>query len=193
MKTVCVFAGSGTGVRPAYSEAARALGRQLVSRRVGLVYGGGGSGLMGVLADTVLAGGGSVTGIIPGALATREVAHASLTRLQVVHTMHERKAEMAGQSDGFIALPGGLGTLEELMEIWTWAQLGIHAKPCGLLNAAGYYDRLLALVDQMVEEEFVRPAHRELIVVDEDAARLLDRLEQFRPSPIRRWMDASET
>ncbi len=175
MKRVCVFAGSSLGRRSEYEASARALGELLASRNIGLVYGGGGTGLMGVLADTVLGAGGQVTGIITAQLARSE-AHAGLTELRIVSSMHERKAMMADLADAFIALPGGLGTLEEFMEVWTWAQLGIHSKPCGLLNAAGYYDPLVDFVDRMVDEAFVKPIHHAIPIVESDASRLIDRL-----------------
>lgn len=189
MKRVCVFAGSSSGNRAEYAESARALGRELASRHVGLVYGGGGTGLMGLLAEAVLEAGGEVTGVIPGALADRELAHSGLTELLVVDSMHERKAKMATLADGFVALPGGLGTLEELMEIWTWAQLGIHARPCGILNVEGYYDPLLDFISQMVRESFVKPIHRRIVIVESDARRLVDALEEYEPPRLRKWMD----
>ncbi len=192
MKRVCVFAGSSPGGNPAYAASARALGAALAGRGIGLVTGGGGTGLMGVLADTVLDAGGEVTGVIPGPLATRELAHAGLSELCVVASMHERKALMAERADAFIALPGGLGTVEELMEIWTWAQLGIHSKPCGLINAAGYYDPLVAFVDRMVREGFVKSVYRKLVTVESDAETLVAALAAYQAPPLRRWMDESE-
>jgi len=189
VKRVCVFAGSSTGARQDYNDTARMLGTALASRNIALVFGGGGTGLMGVLADAVLEGGGQATGIIPRSLADRRLAHSGLSELRVVSSMHERKAEMEALSDAFIALPGGLGTLEEFMEMWTWAQLGIHAKPCGLLNTVGYYDALLGLIDNMVREQFVQPIYRKMIVVDDDVERLLDALENYPGSRVRRWMD----
>ena len=169
------------------------LGVTLASRGIGLVYGGGGTGLMGVLADTVLEGGGEVIGIIPGPLADRELAHAGLTELRIVASMHERKAMMAESADAFAALPGGLGTLEELMEIWTWAQLGIHAKPCGLLNAEGYYDPLITFVDQMVREEFVKSVYRRIVIIESDAGKLVDALSGYDAPRLKKWMAESET
>ena len=148
---------------------------------------------MGVLADTVLDGGGEVTGVIPGPLATRELAHAGLSELCVVASMHERKAVMAERADAFIALPGGLGTVEELMEIWTWAQLGIHSKPCGLLNAAGYYDPLIAFVDRMVLEGFVKSVYRTLVIVETEPETLIAKLAAYRAPALRRWMDETES
>ena len=173
---ICVFCGSQMGASPRYREAARDFGTLLAGRGLGLVYGGGDVGLMGVLADAVLAAGGHAWGVIPRSLADREVAHAGLTELEIVTSMHERKARMADLADAFVALPGGLGTLDELFEIWTWAQLGIHAKPIGLLNVLGYFDPLLAFLDRTVEEGFVRPEHRATAAVDDDPARLLDRM-----------------
>ena len=176
MRRLGVFCGSRDGARPAYREAAHALGRALAARGVGVVYGGASVGLMGAVADAALAAGGEVIGVIPQSLVAREIAHAGLTALHVVDTMHERKARMAALADAFVALPGGVGTLEELFEVWTWGQLGLHAKPCGLLDVAGYYRPLLAFVDQGVAEGFIRPAQRHTLVVDDDAARLIDRL-----------------
>lgn len=189
MRRVCVYCGSNVGERPVFRETAQALGALLASRGLGLVYGGGNVGLMGVLADAVLAAGGEVIGIIPGGLFSREVGHPGLTDLRVVATMHERKALMADLADGFIALPGGLGTLDELFEILTWGQLGIHAKPCGLLNVAGYFDPLIALLDHMVGEKFVHPQHRALALVDDDAARLLDRFAEYEAPTVAKWLD----
>lgn len=179
MNRVCVFAGSSDGARPEYREAAQDLGRALVDRQLGLVYGGARLGLMGVLADAVLAAGGRVTGIIPEHLVAREVAHHGLSELHVVTSMHERKARMAAISDGFIALPGGLGTLEELFEVLTWAQLGLHGKPCGLLNVRGYFDGLLAHIDRSIAEGFVRSDSRRLLLVSGHADALLGQCEQY--------------
>lgn len=192
MKKVCVFAGSRSGARQEYNETARILGATLAMRNIALVYGGGRTGLMGVLADAVLADSGHAIGIIPGPLAERELAHSGLSELRVVSSMHERKAKMKDLADAFIALPGGLGTLEEFMEIWTWAQLGIHAKPCGLLNAAGYYDPLLELIDNMVHEEFVQPIYREMIVVEANVDRLLDGLVNYRGPRVQPWLEEIE-
>ena len=163
MRRLCVFCGSSVGNRATYADSARLLGRELAARHVGLVYGGGHIGLMGVLADAALAGGGEVIGVIPQALVDRELAHKGLTELRVVGTMHERKALMADLSDGFIALAGGFGTADELMEILTWAQLGLHDKPIALLNVAGYFDPVLTWLDRAVEEGFVRAEHRDLL------------------------------
>lgn len=174
---VCVYCGSATGRGQAYVECAREFGRLLAARGVELVFGGGGIGLMGVLADAVLAGGGRVHGVIPRSLVERELAHASLTTLHVVETMHQRKARMAELADAFLALPGGIGTLDELFEIWTWTQLGFHSRPLGLLNAQGYFDPLLAFLDHAVAEGFLAPAHRGLLRVGAGPGELLDALE----------------
>lgn len=187
LRRICVFAGSSLGIRPAYREAAAALGRVMAARGLDLVYGGAHVGLMGVIADAVLAGGREVIGVIPQALVTRELAHTGLTDLRIVHSMHERKAMMADLADGFIALPGGWGTVEELFEILTWSQLRIHDKPCGVLNVDGYFDRLLAFVDHSVEEGFVRPAYRRLISASDEPAKLLDELAAFTPTTVEKW------
>jgi uncharacterized protein (TIGR00730 family) len=192
LNSLCVFCGSNPGAAPAYAEAAARLGRTLAGRGLNLVYGGGRVGLMGVVADAALAAGGRVTGVIPEALATRELAHAALSDLQVVGSMHERKARMSELSDGFIALPGGIGTLEEWFEVWTWSQLGFQPKPCGLLNVAGYYDHLLAFLDHVTAERFLTEAHRGMAVVDDDPERLLDRLAAWQPPRVRKWIDAAE-
>ena len=181
IRRLCVYCGSSAGARPAYAEAAHALGTLLAAEGVGLVTGGGRVGLMGVVADAVLAGGGEAVGVIPQALADREVGHAGLTELHVVATMHERKALMAHLADAFVALPGGLGTLEEIAEMMTWAQLGFHPKPCGLLDVAGYYAPLVRFFDHATAERFVRPEHRALLVVDESPERMLARLQAHVP------------
>ncbi|MFC4932202.1 LOG family protein [Massilia sp. GCM10023247] len=178
MKSIAVYCGASSGARPIYAEAARLLARALVEHNIALVYGGGKVGLMGVIADEVLRLGGEATGVIPKALVEREVGHAGLTRLFVVKDMHERKAMMAELSDGFIAMAGGMGTLEELFEMLTWAQLGIHAKPIGLLNTEGFYDGLTGFVRHQQEEGFVRPAHAALMNVDADAGALVKRLRE---------------
>lgn len=193
MKAVCVFAGSSAGSRPAYADAARLLGVAIARRGAGLVYGGGGTGLMGVVADAVLENGGRVTGVIPAPLVDRELAHHGITALEIVGSMHERKARMADLADAFVALPGGLGTMEELMEIWTWAQLGIHSKPCGLVNAAGYYDQLAGMIDHMVEEGFVANTHRDLVLVDADPEGLMSRIERHVAPRLPRWMEPRQT
>jgi hypothetical protein len=178
---VCVFAGSSAGARPEYAEAARGLAVELGRRRLGVVYGGGSVGLMGVLADAALAAGAEVIGVIPRPLASRELAHAGLTELRVVESMHERKATMAALVDGFVALPGGLGTFEETLEIVTWAQLGIHRKPIGVLNVAGYWDPLIRLLSTAVREGFVRREYLDLLLFADGHADLLDQMEAWRP------------
>jgi len=183
MKRICVFCGSNAGARSEYAEAARALATVLAERKLGIVYGGGNVGLMGVLADAALARGGEVIGVIPQKLVDKEVAHRGVTELLVVETMHERKALMNDLSDAFLALPGGFGTLDEFFEVLTWSQLGFHGKPCALLNVAGYYDGMLAMLDHAVTERFLRPAHRELVIADTDPLRLLQRLSAFAPAP----------
>jgi uncharacterized protein (TIGR00730 family) len=193
LNRVCVFCGSSKGSRPEYVSAARNLGAALARREAGLVYGGGCIGLMAEVADAVLDAGGEVIGVIPQALVARELAHAGVTDLRIVGSMHERKAMMADCADAFIALPGGYGTLEEFCEVLTWAQLGLHQKPCGLLNVQGYYDPLLALFDHAVAEQFVRTAHRSLVLEEEDPDRLLDLLESYRPPVVEKWIDRDET
>lgn len=193
MRRICVYCGSHQGDRREYGEAAADFGRLLAGQGLGLVYGGGGVGLMGRLADAVLAAGGRVTGVIPHGLVVREAAHPRLSDLRVVDSMHERKALMAELSDGFAVLPGGLGTLEELAETLTWGQLGIHAKPCGLLNVAGYFDPLIAFLNHAVEEGFVRPQYRALLQVGETPEELLDRLRSYRPPAVPRWISADES
>ena len=180
MKRVCVFCGASEGVRPAYADAARRLGAELVARGLGLVYGGCAVGLMGVLADAVLRRGGEVIGVIPEPLVTRELAHTGLTELRVVGSMHERKATMSALVDGFVALPGGLGTLDETFEVLTWAQLGFHAKPVGGLNVAGYWDGLRRMLGHAVEEGFVRPEYAALLLFADTAGDLLDRFAAWR-------------
>ncbi|MDX1501334.1 MAG: TIGR00730 family Rossman fold protein [Thermoanaerobaculia bacterium] len=187
-----VFCGSHDGNDPALIEGARELGAEMARRGIGLVYGGSRLGVMGAVAAGALDGGGEVIGVIPGALARREVAHDGLTELRVVGSMHERKAMMADLSDGFIALPGGMGTLDEFFESLTWAQLGVHPNPCGLLNLGGYWDRLLALLDQLVERGFARPEHRDMVIVEARPAALLDRFAVYRPPPGGRWVRPSE-
>ena len=190
MKRICVFCGSNAGARSEYAEAARALATVLAERKLGIVYGGGNVGLMGVLADAALARGGEVIGVIPRKLVEREVAHRGVTELRIVETMHERKALMNDLSDAFLALPGGFGTLDEFFEVLTWSQLGFHGKPCALLNVAGYYDGMLAMLDHAVAERFLRPAHRELVIADTDPLRLLQRLSAFVPAPKGKWSNA---
>lgn len=176
---ICVFTGSRHGVQPAYAEAAKQLGRELVGRGYGLVYGGGNVGLMTVIADTVLELNGHVTGVIPNSLVSKEVAHFGLSDLRMVDSMHERKAVMAELSDGFIAMPGGIGTMEEFFEVLSWAQLGLHDKPCALLNVAGYYDPLIQFLDHAVAQDFIKPKHRSLLIEAPEPRHLLDRLAQI--------------
>jgi uncharacterized protein (TIGR00730 family) len=189
MRRICVFCGSSQGSRPEYRTAAEEMGRELVRRNVGLVYGGGKVGLMGVIADAVLKAGGEAVGVIPEHIMSREIGHEGLTKLHVVHSMHERKALMADLSDAFIAMPGGFGTLEEFCEVVTWTQLGLHAKPCGILNVLGYYTPLLAMFDHAVEERFLKPENRALVLARESAAELLQALEDWRPLHVEKWLD----
>jgi uncharacterized protein (TIGR00730 family) len=193
MQRLCVFCGSSAGARPAYADAARRLGELMAGRGLGLVYGGGHVGLMGVIADAVLQGGGEAVGVIPRALVEKELAHGGLSRLEVVETMHQRKARMADLADGFAALPGGFGTGDELFEVLTWAQLGLHAKPIGLLNTADYFDPLLGWLDHMVAEVFLKPKHRRLLLVAEQPEGLLDVLLSYRPEPAgAKWIDPAD-
>jgi uncharacterized protein (TIGR00730 family) len=192
MKSVCVYCGSNVGTLPAYRETAQSLGRLLASEELKLIYGGGHIGLMGALADALLDAGGSVVGIIPRTLADRELAHQGLTELRIVGSMHERKLMMAELSDGFIALPGGFGTFEEFCEILTWAQLGMHAKPCGLLNVEGYYDPLLSLFDRAVADGFVRQKHREIVLTATEPQALLQAMRSYQPPTAHKWIDMDE-
>ena len=189
---VCVFCGSSPGMRPADAEAARAMGSLLAERGIGLVYGGGRVGLMGIAADASLAAGGEVIGVIPDSMMAREVGHPGVTQLHVVPNMHTRKALMYDLSDAFVALPGGFGTLDELCEALTWSQLGIHGKPCGLLNVGGYFDGLLTFFDHARDEGFIRPAHRGLALADADPAALLDRMSLPRESAPEKWLESED-
>ncbi len=193
MKRLCVFCGSSVGSNPAYAEAAVTLGALLARRGIGLVYGGGNVGLMGVIADAALTAGGEVIGVIPKALADREVAHHGVTELRVVDSMHTRKAMMADLSDAFIAMPGGVGTFEEFFEAITWTQLGLHRKACGLLNVAGFYTPLAAFIDQAVSDGFIKPVHRAAIVVDDNPERLLDTLTTIDLPDAPKWSNRRET
>jgi len=193
MGRICVFSGSSNGRRPAYRTAATLLGQTLVSRGYELVYGGARVGLMGAVADAVLADGGHVIGVIPQALVEREVAHTGLPDLRVVSSMHERKALMSELSDGFIALPGGWGTIEELFEVLTWGQLGLHRKPCGLLNVEGYYDPLMAFLRHGFDEQFVRTAFERMLLVSDSPAALLDAFASFEAPAQAKWMDRAST
>lgn len=193
MKRVCVYCGSSLGNQKIYREMAEAMGGLLARRGIGLVYGGGNVGLMGVVADAALAAGGEVIGVIPHSLANREIAHAGVTDLRVVDSMHTRKALMAELSDAFIAMPGGVGTFEEFFEAVTWTQLGVHRKPCGLLNVAGFYAPLAAFIDQAVTEGFIKPIHRAMIVVDDDPERLLNSLATVELPDVPKWIKKDET
>jgi uncharacterized protein (TIGR00730 family) len=190
---LCVFCGSSRGSRPEYLEAAGDFGRMLAGEGIALVYGGGSVGLMGVLADAMLAAGGHVIGVIPHSLQLKEVGHRNLTELHVVDTMHERKAQMADLADAFVALPGGLGTFEEIFEIITWAILGIHAKPCGFLNVEGYYDELIRFLDSSHAAGFIRSQHRHMIHVENDSRRLLSLFRGYEPPAIEKWIRRDET
>jgi uncharacterized protein (TIGR00730 family) len=192
LSSVAVYCGSNSGNSQAFTRAADSLGRTLAELDITLVFGGGHVGLMGAVADAVLAGGGRARGVITRALQAREVAHHGLTSLQVVDTMHERKAAMADAADGFVMLPGGYGTLDEFFEMLTWAQLGIHAKPCAILDVADFFAPLRAFIDSAVTAGFVHPAHRDMVIVDDDPARLLDRMAAWTPPPVSKWLDGAE-
>lgn len=183
MKSICVFCGSRLGSKPIYRETAKSVGQLIAQQQLRLVYGGGNIGLMGVVADAVLEHGGEVVGVIPGHLQEKEVGHAGLTELHVVSTMHERKALMANLSDAFVALPGGFGTFEEFCEILTWAQLDLHRKPCGLLNVDGFYDPLLTLFDRAVDDGFLRPEYRSMVLTATDTDELLMRMRAYKIDP----------
>lgn len=193
MKRVCVFCGSSTGSKSIYAETAQNLGKLLAQNNIGLVYGGGRVGLMGILADSALAASGEVIGVIPKGLFEREVAHTGLTELRFVDSMHQRKAMMEELADGFIALPGGFGTCEEFCEMVTWAQLGIHNKPCGILNVDGFYDSYLSFLDNAVKEGFLRMEHRKLILEDEHSFDLLEKMRDYRPPSLSKWIDLDES
>lgn len=188
LKKICVYCGSSSGKNPAYAQAATVLGRAMQKRGIGLVYGGAAVGIMGAVADAVLAAGGEVIGVIPKSLALKEVAHHQLTELHVVESMHERKAMMAELSDGFIALPGGWGTLEELFEMLTWAQLGFHQKPCGLLNIEAYYDGLIGFLDNAFEQEFVNEQYRPMLLKAAQPEALLDQFAHYTAPVVRKWV-----
>ena len=192
MKRICVFAGSSPGLDRVTERPLRP-GPRSRRRGIGVVFGGGRVGLMGALADATLSAGGQVIGVIPAALEAKELAHAGLTELRVVTSMHERKAMMADLSDGFIALPGGWGTLDELFEILTWGQLGLHDKPCGLLNVDGYFDRLLSFMQHAIDERFVRPENGSMLAVATDSGVLLDAMAAYSPQPVEKWIDRSST
>jgi hypothetical protein len=189
---LCVFCGSNAGQDPIYLEMARALGETMAGRGIDLVYGGASVGLMGAVADAALAKGGHVIGVMPQALVDKEIAHRGLSDLRVVGSMHERKALMAELADGFIALPGGLGTFEELFEVWTWAQLGYHRRPCALLNAGGFYDKLTDFLDDVVERGFVKPIHRAMLIVENEPAALIEAVHTYEPPKVDKWIKAGE-
>ncbi|MFM8341091.1 MAG: TIGR00730 family Rossman fold protein [Methylomonas sp.] len=192
INSICVYCGSNPGRLDAYSQAANRLAESLVNRNIRLIYGGASIGMMGMVADRVLTLGGEVIGVIPQALSHQEVAHPNLTELHITNTMHERKMLMAELADGFIALPGGIGTLEELFEIWTWAQLGIHNKPLGLLNVAGYFDDLIRFLDHMTEQAFFKSRHRQMLMVESQPEPLLNRLLNFEYPTIQPWLGKDE-
>jgi len=189
MKRICVFCGSSAGSQPEYRACAEQLGAELTRRKIGLVYGGGNVGLMGAIADSILEAGGEAVGVIPEHLMTREIGHNRLTKLHIVRSMHERKALMADLSDAFIALPGGFGTLEEFFEVLTWSQLGLHAKPCGIVNVLGYYTPLLQMLDHAVDERFLKPQNRALVIARETPSELLKAFEDWRPVHVEKWLD----
>jgi uncharacterized protein (TIGR00730 family) len=189
LKRICVFCGSSPGAKPEYASAAKALGRELVRRKTSLVYGGGRVGMMYEIARTVHERGGEVIGVIPRGMVERELAYSDLPDLRIVASMHERKAMMAGLADGFIALPGGLGTIEEFFEVLTWAQLGMHHKPCGFLNTAGYFDKLLEFLDHSAAESFIQPEHRAMVLCEKEPASLLEKFDAYVPpdTDMARW------
>jgi len=189
MRRICVFCGSSSGNRPEYRAATEELGAEMASRKIGLVYGGGNVGLMGVLADAVLKAGGEAVGVIPENLVARDLSHSGLSKLHVVRSMHERKSLMADLSDAFIALPGGFGTFEEFCEMVTWSQLGLHAKPCGILNVQGFYSPLLAMFDHAVQERFLKKENRELVLTRHSVLALLQALEEWRPLRVEKWLE----
>jgi hypothetical protein len=193
MRRLCVFSGSSPGAHPDYAQAAAELGRALAGQGIGVVYGGAHVGLMGTIADAALEAGGEVVGVIPQALVDREIAHTGLSDLHVVGSMHERKAKMADLADGFVALPGGMGTLEELFEVYTWTQLGLHSKPLGLLDVRGYYTQLAAFLDHAVAERFVTAEHREMLVVERRAEAMIEAFRRWRPPVRTKWIDRSQS
>ncbi|HVG20131.1 MAG TPA: TIGR00730 family Rossman fold protein [Blastocatellia bacterium] len=193
MKRICVFCGSSSGASPAYLESARRLGEIIAGKGIGLVYGGAKCGLMGAVANAAIENGGEVIGVIPEALIEKEIAHVGVSDLRIVGSMHERKMLMSDLADAFIAMPGGMGTMEEFCEILTWAQLGLHKKPCGLLNVEDYYHHLISFFDHAVAERFVKPEHRSLIVIDEEPQRLIERLESYEMPAVSKWIDRQDT
>mgnify|MGYP000651644877 CR=1 FL=1 len=189
IRKICVYCGSNPGNRPDYIDAARRLAGVLVEKGIDLVYGGAGVGIMGAIASTVMEKGGHVTGIMPEGLVEKEIAHPSLSEMHVVGTMHERKALMADLADGFIAMPGGLGTSEELFEVWTWAQLGMHEKPCGLFNVCGYYNPLVSFLDHATAEGFISPTHRGMLIVESDPGKLLEQFKIYQAPRAKNWIE----
>lgn len=189
MRRLCVYCGSSAGGDKRYVRASQALGRRFCDQGIGLVYGGARVGIMGAIADAVLAGGGEAIGVIPESLMRKEIAHDGLSALHVVASMHERKSLMAELADGFVALPGGFGTLEEIIEVITWAQLGFHRKPCGFLNVGGYFDALFQFIEHAVGEGFLRAAHRDMLIREENAERLLERFAAYQPLAIPKWIE----
>jgi uncharacterized protein (TIGR00730 family) len=193
MKRICVFCGANLGKKIEYTIAAELLARELVSREIEIVYGGGRIGLMGVLAEKAIELGGRVIGVIPESLAIKEVAHDSISELIVVGSMHERKAKMAELSDGFISLPGGIGTIEETFEMLTWSQLGFHNKPCGIINVLGFYDKLIEFLNHISEEKFFMDIYRRMLIVETDPSALLEKFEQYKPPQVKHWIAEDET
>ncbi len=193
MKSLCVFCGASPGARPIYREVAEAVGKQIAQEKIRMIYGGGSVGLMGAVADACLAAGGEVTGVITRQLSKLEVGHDRLTAIEVVESMHERKARMAELADGFVALPGGIGTLEEMFEALTWAQLELHAKPCGLLNVDGYYDHLQAFLEHVVQERFLLAEHGKMLLCEPDFDSLLERMRSFEPVKLEKWVSRKVT
>ena len=189
MRRICVFCGSSPGGRSEYRKAAEELGMYLACKKIGIVYGGGNIGLMGAMADAALASGGEVIGVIPEHLMAREVGHKGLTKMHVVKSMHERKALMSDLADGFLALPGGFGTFEEFCEVLTWSQLGLHQKPCGLLNVNGYYRPLLDMFNHAVEERFLKPENRRIVIADNGIPGIIEAMSSWRPVPVEKWLD----
>lgn len=189
MKSICIFLGANPGNDPKYADAARAMGRELARRNITTVYGGSNMGLMGILAESAMEAGGNVVGVIPRSLVQKEVAHTGLSELHIAESMHERKALMAELSDGFIAMPGGIGTMDEIFEIFTWAQLGFHTKPCGLLNVDGYYDPLLGFLDNVVNEGFLKGMHREKLVTGTTPSEIIDAFAYYEPPTGSKWVE----
>jgi hypothetical protein len=188
MKNICMFCGSTVGKNPIYKQTAQEVGLLFVKKQIRLIYGGGRVGLMGIIADTVMQNGGKVVGIIPQFLIEMEVAHSRLSEMIMVKTMHERKKRMTDMAQGFMIMPGGIGTMDEFFEVFTWAQLGLHAKPIGLLNTNGFFDKLLAYIDFAVEEGFVKPQSREMILIETDAEQLIENMQNYEASHVKKWL-----